>query len=121
MVRVMQLDRGRAVADRGPIFVGDVLRQNLVANGDADLLRVTSVTFVNGARNHWHRHTTDQVLVCTEGSGIVATDVQEWRLGPGSIVLVPANERHWHGATDGADFTHLSVLTPGEMIIDVAR
>lgn len=117
-MRVMQLSRDAAVADTSPIFVGEILRQNLVAEGDASLLRVTSVTFVNGARNRWHRHSTDQVLVCTEGRGIVANELQEWRLSPGSVVLVPANERHWHGAEEGSDFTHLSILTPGEMTID---
>ena len=117
-MRVMQLSREEAVNDTSPIFVGEILRQNLVADGDASLLRVTSVTFVNGARNRWHRHTTDQVLFCTDGRGIVANETQEWRLSPGSVVLVPANERHWHGAEEGSDFTHLSILTPGEMTID---
>jgi quercetin dioxygenase-like cupin family protein len=117
-MRVMQLSRDAAESDTSPIFVGAILRQNLVAEGDASLLRVTAVTFVNGARNRWHRHTTDQVLVCTEGRGIVANDGQEWRLSPGSVVLVPANGRHWHGAEEGSDFTHLSILTPGVMTID---
>jgi quercetin dioxygenase-like cupin family protein len=34
------------------------------------------------------------------------------------VIFVPAGERHWHGAEPGRDFTHLSVLTPGEMILD---
>jgi quercetin dioxygenase-like cupin family protein len=119
-MRVMRVERDQAVKDTSAIFVGDVLRQNLVADGDAALLRVTSVTFVNGARNRWHRHTTDQVLICTEGRGIVATAEREWRLTPGSIVLVSAGERHWHGAVAEADFTHLSILTPGEMTIEDA-
>lgn len=117
-MRVMQVSRHDAVSDASPIFIGDVLRQNLVADGDAALLRVTSVTFVKGARNRWHRHAADQVLVATAGRGIVANEHQKWRLSPGNVVLVPAGERHWHGAEADADFSHLSILTPGEMIID---
>ena len=41
-MRVMQLSREEAVSDTSPIFVGEILRQNLVADGDASLLRVTS-------------------------------------------------------------------------------
>lgn len=120
-MRVMHLDRGHAKPDQSPIFIGEILRQNLVTDDDAALLRVTAVTFVNGARNRWHRHTTDQVLVATEGTGIVATEAQEWRLEPGDVVLVSAGERHWHGAQPQTDFTHLSILTPGEMTIEDER
>lgn len=117
-MRVIRQDVAEAMTDTSPIFIGDVLRQNLVADEDTELLRVAAVTFVNGARNRWHRHTTDQVLVVTSGRGIVANETREWRLTPGDVVLVAAGERHWHGAEPEADFTHLSILTPGEMMID---
>jgi quercetin dioxygenase-like cupin family protein len=114
----IRIDREAAAASLSPIFVGDVATQNLVAEGEADLLRVTAVTFEQGARNRWHRHTTDQVLVVTAGRGIVATEAEEVRVGVGDVVFVPAGERHWHGAEDGETFTHLSILTPGEMTIE---
>lgn len=114
----IRIDRTAAAANHSPIFVGDVVTQNLVAEGDAELLRVTAVTFKRGARNRWHRHTTDQVLVVTEGSGVVATDAEELAVEPGDVILIAAGERHWHGARDGEDFTHLSILTPGQMTID---
>jgi 4-carboxymuconolactone decarboxylase len=120
VMRIMHHTQDEAVPDPSPIFVGDVLRQNLIADDDATLLRVTSVTFVNGARNRWHRHSADQVLIVTGGRGIVANEDKEWRLSPGDVVLVPAGERHWHGAEAGSEFTHLSILTPGEMTIDDA-
>ena len=117
-MRVTRLDRGQAAPDSSPIFIGTALRQGVVAEGDANQLRVNSVTFVDGARNHWHRHGADQVLVVTEGRGIVASESQEFELSPGDVVLVPAGERHWHGAVPGSDFSHLSILTPGELIIE---
>ncbi len=117
-MRLLHPDVASAVRDTSPIFVGEVMRQNLVAEGDAALLRVTAVTFHAGARNKLHRHTTDQVLVVTEGRGIVATEDEEFRVTAGDVVLVPAGERHWHGAEPGEDFTHLSILTPGEMTVE---
>lgn len=117
-MRLMRQDEATATPDRSPIFVGEVLRQNLVAEGDAASLRVTAVTFKDGARNRWHRHTTEQVLVVTNGRGIIATEAEELRVTPGDVVLVQPGERHWHGAEPGADLSHLSILVPGEITID---
>ena len=120
-MRVMKLitqDLAAALPNLAPIFEGDVATQNLVAEGEASLLRVTAVTFRDGARNKPHRHSTDQVLVVTHGQGIVATGEQEFHVGPGDVILVPAEELHWHGGKPGETFTHLSILTPGEMTIE---
>jgi quercetin dioxygenase-like cupin family protein len=101
-----------------PIFEGSVFRQDLVAEGDASLLRVTAVTFENGARNKFHRHTTDQVLFVTAGRGVVVTADETFHVESGDVILVPAGERHWHGAVPGQSMTHLSILTPGQITID---
>ena len=112
-MKLIKQDAAAAAPNPSPVFEGDVVTQNLVAEGDAALLRVTSVTFRDGARNKPHRHSTDQVLVVTDGRGIVATDEEEYRVGAGDVVLVPAGERHWHGAAPGHTMTHLTVSTPG--------
>ena len=117
-LKLTRLDRSAAKPSPSPIFVGHVETQSLVSEGDTDLLRVTAVTFADGARNLWHAHSTDQVLVVTEGRGIVATEDEEIVLGEGDVVMIPAGRRHWHGAVAGETFTHLSILTPGEMTID---
>lgn len=117
-VKRVRIDRALAAQSVSPVFLGSVATQGLVSEGEADLLRVTAVTFENGARNRWHRHTTDQVLVGVEGAGIVATEAEEIAIGPGEVVLIPAGERHWHGAQPGRAFTHLSIVTPGHMDID---
>ncbi len=111
-------DRARAIQNDGEIFVGDVFMQNLVTEEDAPSLRVTAVTFEDGARNRWHRHGSEQVLVITHGAGVVENETETYRVAPGDIVLVPAGERHWHGAEEGQSMTHLAVLLPGEMTID---
>ena len=117
-MRRFRQDRDKATPDAGEIFIGSVFRQNLVAEGDAPSLRVTAVTFEPGARNRWHHHSTEQVLVITHGEGIVANEQETLRVTPGDVILIPANERHWHGAEDGSSMTHLSILIPGEITID---
>jgi quercetin dioxygenase-like cupin family protein len=114
----IKLDLNSAQQDTSHMFVGDVFRQNLVADDDAELLRVTAVTFQNGARNRLHHHAVDQVLVVTSGNGIVATESEELHVAFGDIILISAGERHWHGAEPGQDMTHLSILTPGEIVLD---
>jgi quercetin dioxygenase-like cupin family protein len=117
-MKLIKQDLGSAIPDTSVMFVGDVLRQNLVADGDAALLRVTAVTFQNGARNRLHHHAVDQVLVVTNGYGIVATESEELHVAVGDVILITAGERHWHGAEPGQDMTHLSILTPGEIVLD---
>jgi quercetin dioxygenase-like cupin family protein len=79
---------------------------------------VTSGTFVDGCRNTWHTHTTEQVLVVTDGLGVVADSSGEREIVPGDAVLIDPNERHWHGVREGHDMTRLSILIPGEMKVE---
>jgi quercetin dioxygenase-like cupin family protein len=117
-IRYVRLDRSQGVPSTNPIFVGSVSTQEVVNEELADLLRVTAVTFADGAVNRPHRHTTDQVLVATSGSGFVATDDDHHPLEPGDVAFVPAGTRHWHGARADSTFTHLAIMTPGHTEID---
>ena len=87
-MRRFRQDRGQATPDSNHIFIGSVFRQNLVAEGDAPSLRVTAVTFEDGARNRWHRHSTEQVLIVTDGEGIVANEHETMHVTPGSSANV---------------------------------
>jgi quercetin dioxygenase-like cupin family protein len=112
-IRRVTLDRAQATRSTDPIFEGPVSIQEAVNESHAELLRVTAVTFEEGARNRPHRHTTDQVLIATSGRGFVATDDESLPLQPGDVAFIPAGVRHWHGAQPGETFTHLAILTPG--------
>ncbi len=114
VIRVMEGKRARS---DNPAFVGPVLTQDVVSDDMAALLRVTEVTFPAGARNKWHRHAADQVLIVTAGQGIIATEAEERTITPGDVVLIPANEKHWHGATADTPMTHYAILTPGPMTV----
>jgi len=119
MVKIVTQDAARSVPRVDEkMFVGTVMGQNLVAEGDAPSQRVTAISFIQGARNRWHRHTTEQVLIVTHGEGIIADDSGERAIATGDVVLIQPNERHWHGAAPGRDMTHLAILLPGTMTVD---
>jgi len=119
-IRRIRIDPSEAKPARDPIFVGAVATQEVVNEAHAELLRVTAVTFDDGARNRPHRHSTDQVLVVTSGRGFIATDEETLSLESGDVAFIAKGTRHWHGASSGVSFTHLSILTPGHMEIDDA-
>ena len=116
-IRRIRIDEAQASPATSPIFIGEVMSQDLVPEGVADILRVTAVTFRNGARNKRHTHSTDQVLVATSGAGFVASDNETLKLGVGDVAFNEKHTPHWHGANPQQDFTHLSILTPGHMQI----
>ena len=97
------------------LFEGRVYRQSLIDPEIAKEFRVSLITFSPGARNVFHTHTNEQVLYVTDGKGIVATEEEEHIVTPGTVILIPAGDRHWHGATKDTSFSHLSIIvTPGE-------
>jgi len=94
------------------IFIGEVEAQTVIDEGSRDL-RLIEVTFKRGARNKLHTHTTDQILVITEGEGIVATRDEQVPVEAGDVAFIPAGEPHWHGARPGEDMTHWSMTGQG--------
>jgi quercetin dioxygenase-like cupin family protein len=113
-VRIVKVTREgrRRSADVHPerpngIFLGAVDMQTVFDEG-ADL-RLIEVHFVDGARNRPHAHTTDQILVVTEGTGIVATGADGREVHAGDVAFIPAGEVHWHGAKKGHDMTHFAI------------
>lgn len=116
-IRRVTINESEASPATSPIFIGEVVSQDLVPEGVAEILRVTAVTFRAGARNKRHTHSTDQVLVATSGEGFVATDSETLKLRTGDVAFIEKDTPHWHGANAKQDFTHLSILTPGHMEI----
>jgi quercetin dioxygenase-like cupin family protein len=102
--------------DERDIFVGRTETQTVIGEEARDL-RLTEVTFRDGARNKLHAHTTDQILVVTAGEGLLATEHEQRDLRAGDVAFIPAGERHWHGAKPGKDMTHLAILGAGKTYI----
>lgn len=77
------------------------------------------ITFSKGVRNRFHTHSCDQLLIVTAGKGIVATEKEQVVVTAGDVILFPAGEKHWHGATDDSEFSHIFVLKPGNVTTQV--
>lgn len=113
-MKVVNLKNAERVPATGDLFVGSVERQAFVGESDSPMLRVNSVTFHDGAVNKYHAHTFDQVLLVTEGAGIVQVEGEpESHVAVGDVIFVPSGERHWHGAAPGKTMSHLTIATPG--------
>ena len=92
-----------------PIFTGpDVMIQELLP--DSEEYRVNIVNFGKGVRNKLHYHDAEQILIITGGTGIVATEDEERVVTVGDIIRIPAGEKHWHGATEDSEFSHIYVM-----------
>jgi quercetin dioxygenase-like cupin family protein len=110
-MKLIRVSEVKPVKADAPIFVGDVTRQDLLANS-ADY-SLAMVNFEIGARNKWHVHSGDQVLFVTYGVGYVANEQQQVEVHAGDIVHVAANEKHWHGATEHSAMSHISLTRAG--------
>ena len=94
----------------GGIFTGTIKMTPLINEENSKQLRSALVYFPAGVKNKLHSHTHEQILFVTRGKGIVATEDEEHVVVPGDIVLIPAGEMHWHGATEETDFEHLYIV-----------
>ncbi len=103
-----------------PLFTGpDVTRQSLVPDGKE--LRVSVVNFGKGVRNKFHTHDGEQVLIIIAGKGMVATEKEEKAVTVGDVVLFAAGEKHWHGATQDSEFSHIVVTKAGSKTTQVEK
>lgn len=80
---------------------------------------LANVTFEPGCRNNWHiHHATEgggQILICTAGEGWYQEEGKEAiSLKPGTVITIPAEVKHWHGAKADSWFSHIAVEVPGE-------
>jgi len=101
-----------AVESKDEIVAQGKVYKKLLIDGDmlGGLQPAAVVTFSPGARLNFHTHTCEQVLYVTDGVGILATEQEEYVVKPGTIILIPPGEVHWHGATEDTSFTHVAVF-----------
>jgi quercetin dioxygenase-like cupin family protein len=95
------------------LFRGRVTAQTVLDNESSNL-RASLINFDQGAVNIFHVHEYDQVLYVTAGEGIIATEKEEIRIRPGDFVVIPAGEKHWHGATPDSSMSHIAISIRGK-------
>ena len=99
----------------GAYFTG----QSYLAPVSSEQVPVFNVTFEPGCRNFWHvHHATNgggQVLICVGGRGYYQErGGRTIEMTPGTVVNIPANVEHWHGAAKDSWFSHLAIEVEGE-------
>lgn len=80
-----------------PLSMGDVAASN--------------VTFEPGCRNHWHiHHGAEQLLICTAGRGWYQAEGEPAQeMTPGTVINIPTEVKHWHGAAKDSWFSHIAI------------
>ena len=107
-MKVMQMKQIKKEPLDEPIFTGsDVTLQKLTP--ESKEFAVNIVNFGKGVRNKFHTHDCDQILIVTDGEGIVATKEEEIKIVAGDVVFIPADEVHRHGAAPGSTLSHIYI------------
>ena len=99
-------------------FSGKSYLNPLTKPGESPMF-LFNLTFEPGCRNDWHIHHADkgggQMLICTAGEGWYQEEGKEAvSLVPGSVISIPAEVKHWHGAKADSWFSHVAFEIPGE-------
>ena len=99
-------------------FIGNSYLNPLTQPGQCPVF-LANVTFEPGCRNNWHIHRArqggGQVLLCTAGEGWYQEEGKPAvSLTPGTVITIPANVKHWHGAKKDSWFSHIALEVPGE-------
>ena len=111
-VEHMMFPKGEPNTGYARYFIGESYLAPLLTEG----LPMSNVTFEPRCRNNWHiHHKGGQILICVGGEGWY----QEWgkparKLRPGDVVNIPAEVKHWHGATADSWFQHIAISVPAE-------
>jgi quercetin dioxygenase-like cupin family protein len=111
MLKVIEVDGTPSEDAVGGIFEGGTVNMKTLIDKHvgAEETKVAIVTFPPGARTKMHVHNHEQTLYILSGKGIVANEQEEHIATPGTIFLIPAGEKHWHGATQESSFSHLYI------------
>lgn len=85
----------------------------------AEQIPCANVTFEPRCRNNWHIHHASkgggQMLIGVAGRGWYQEEGKApVEILPGTVINIPANVKHWHGAQADSWFAHLAFGVPGE-------
>lgn len=110
--------KGDANVAYAQYFIGNSYLNPLTDTSKTSLF-LANVTFEPGCRNNWHIHHAKsgggQILVCTAGEGWYQEEGKPAvSLSEGSVIVIPAEVKHWHGAKKDSWFSHIAIEVPGE-------
>jgi quercetin dioxygenase-like cupin family protein len=116
---VIKVDQVAKELQINKLFTGPVTMQPIIGTDLSKNFLIQKANFSKGVRNKFHSHSIEQVLIVTEGEGIVATDKEEITVRPGDVIFIAAGEKHWHGAAKNTTFSHIYVISPDQKITQI--
>lgn len=110
--------KGNANTAFAQYFIGNSFLNPLTEPQKANLF-LANVTFEPGCRNNWHIHHASkgggQILICTAGEGWYQEEGKKAvSLSEGTVIAIPPEVKHWHGAKKDSWFSHIAIEVPGE-------
>lgn len=98
-------------------FIGNSFL-NPLTNPNETAVFLANVTFEPGCRNNRHIHHASkgggQLLICTAGEGWYQEENKSpVSLSAGTVITIPPEIKHWHGAKKDSWFSHIAVEVPG--------
>lgn len=112
--KAIQVTRKTAPQEAAPDhFTGKVSVESLFASQGSGSYSGGVVNFQAGARTAWHTHPAGQTLIIVSGLGLVQAEGEPAQaMQPGDVVWIPANVRHWHGASPNHAMSHVAIAEP---------
>ena len=109
------------LSEKRNYFVGKVILHDISRVIDVEDQKVYYAGFRNGARTKVHYHEGGQMLLVTQGKGVLvlyksSTKGQRIKIKPisksllkvGDMVYIPKHTLHWHGAIEKKNFSHIA-------------
>jgi quercetin dioxygenase-like cupin family protein len=96
---------GQAMAQ---YFTGTAWLKMLITPDEQTNCTIGDVRFEPGARNNWHTHPSNQILIVTEGVGYYQEEGSPIReIKAGEVVNILPGVKHWHGTSPNSTFCTL--------------
>ncbi|SVA77691.1 uncharacterized protein METZ01_LOCUS130545 [marine metagenome] len=91
-------------------FTGNARVARMLGAATNPEVNVYRVMFDPGARTAWHIHSGAQLLAILEGECVLLTLSKGFQIiTTGGVAVIPAGEKHWHGALPLTPMTHLAI------------
>jgi 4-carboxymuconolactone decarboxylase len=107
--KTIKIVNAQSESAAGPVetFTGKVRVTTVLTPEDSASVSCASVAFEAGSRSAWHSHPKGQLLVVTQGSGLIQAEGQPVRrIKVGDTIWTPPNVKHWHGASPSSAMVH---------------
>lgn len=112
----METQQDTEMAEKGykPVpaeyFTGKAWLKSLVTPDENTNCVISDVYFNAGARNNWHTHPSNQILIVKEGTCHYQLEgMPVEKVETGGVINILPGIKHWHGASPDAAMVHTAI------------